>query len=82
MHLVLNIIASSRWLCWFIDIKSASLQNKNIVVYVNPLKKADCQDITLWKLNTTIYGLNNVSRSWYLNVKKRTYRIRCHSLKV
>ena len=30
MHLVLNIIASSKWLCWSIDIKSAFLQNKSI----------------------------------------------------
>ena len=57
---------------WSINIKSAFLQNKNIdrVVYVKPPKEADCQDTTLWKLNTTIYGLNDASRSWYLNVKK------------
>ena len=63
MRLVLNIIASSKWLCWSIDIKSAFLQNKNIdrVVYVKPPKEADCQDTTLWKLNTTIYGLNDAS---------------------
>ena len=30
MRLVLNIIASPKWLCWSIDIKSAFLQNKNI----------------------------------------------------
>ena len=72
MHLVLNIIASSKWLYWSIDIKSEFLQNKNIdtVVYIKPPKEADCQDTTLWKLNTTICGLNDTSRSWYLNVKK------------
>ena len=71
MRLVLNI-ASSKWLCWSIDIKSAFLQNKNIdrIVYVKPPKEADCQDAMLWKLNATIYGLNDASRSWYLNVKK------------
>ena len=70
MRLVLNIITSSKWLWWSIDIKSAFLQNKNIdrVVYVKPPK--DCQDTTLWKLNTTIYGLYEASRSWYFNVKK------------
>ena len=72
MHLILNIIASSTWLCWSIDIKSAFLQNKNIdrTVYVKPRKKVDRQDTTLWKLNTTIYGLSDTSRSWYFNVKK------------
>ena len=72
MRLVLNIIASSEWLCWSIDIKSAFLQNTNIdrVVYVKPPKEADCQDTMLWKLNTTIYGLNDSLRSWYLNVKE------------
>ena len=49
------------------------LQNKNTdrVVYVKPPKEADCQDTTLWKLNTTIYGLSDASRSWSLNVKKK-----------
>ena len=28
MRLVLNIIASSKWLCWSIDIKPAFLQTK------------------------------------------------------
>ena len=55
-----------------IDIKSVFLQNKNVdrVVYVKPPKEADCQDTTSWKLNTTIYGLNNASKSCYFNVKK------------
>ena len=48
------------------------LQNKNIdrAVYVKPPKEVDCQDTALRKLTTTIYGLNDASRSWYLNVKK------------
>ena len=33
-------------------------------------EEADCQDTMLWKLNTTIYGLNDTSISWYLNDKK------------
>ena len=72
MALILNIIASSKWLCWSIDLKSAFLQNKNIdrVVYVKPPKEADCQDTTLWKLNTTTYRLDDASISWYLNVEK------------
>ena len=45
-------------------------QNIDRVVYVKVPKEADCQDTTLRKLNTTIYGLNDTSRSWYLNVKK------------
>ena len=72
MHLVLNVIASSKLLCKAIDIKSAFLQNKNIdrVVYVKPPKEADCEDTMLWKLNTTFYRLSDASGFWYLNVKK------------
>ena len=44
-------------------------KNKDRVAYVKPSKEAHCQDTTLWKLNTTIYRLNDASRSWYLNVK-------------
>ena len=65
MCLVLHIIASSKWLCWSIDIKSPFLQNKNIELFTKPPKEADCQDTTLWKLNTTIYRLNDASRIWY-----------------
>ena len=37
---------------------------------VKPPKEVDCQDTTLWKLNSTIYRLNDAAISWYLNVKK------------
>ena len=72
MHSILNIIVPSKWLCWSTDIKLALLQNRNVVkvVYVQPPKKRDCQDTTLWKLSTTIYRLKDVSRSWHLNIKK------------
>ena len=64
MWLILNIIASSKWFCWSIDIKSAFFQNENMeFFYVKPPEEADCQDPTLWKLNTTIYGPNDTSRS-------------------
>lgn len=46
MHRVSNNIASMKWPCWFIDTKSAFLQNKNID-----------------RGGTTIYGLNDTSRS-------------------
>lgn len=46
MHCVSNNIASMKWPCWFIDTKSAFLQNKNID-----------------RGGTTIYGLNDTSRS-------------------
>ena len=71
MCLILNIIVSSKWLCWSIDTKSAFLQNKNVdrVFYVKLPKEANCQDSKLCKSNTTIYRLNDASRSWCLNVK-------------
>ena len=81
MHLILKIIASSKWLCWSTDIRSAFLQNKNIdkVVYVQSPKETDCQDTTLWKLSTTTYRRSDISRSWYLNVKKDFIPFRCCS---
>ena len=56
MCLILNITATSKWLCWSKDIKSAFLQNKNVdrVVHVKAPKEANCEDTTLRKLNTTI----------------------------
>ena len=73
LRLVLNLIAASNWNCQSIDIKSAFLQNKGIDrdVYVKPPKEANVPLDKLWKLNTTIYGLNDASRSWYLSVKNK-----------
>ena len=44
--------------------------SKESMRLVKPPKEVDCQDTTLWKLNSTIYRLNDASISWYLNVKK------------
>lgn len=71
LRLILNIIATFNWKCQSIDIKSAFLQNKSIdrEIYVKPPKEANVPRDKLWKLNTTIYGLSDASRSWYINVK-------------
>ena len=58
-------------------------KQKYRVVHVKPPKEADCQNTTLWKLNTTIYRLSDASRSWYLNFEKELIRldaIICESL--
>ena len=52
------------------EISVFTKQNIDRAIYVKPPKEAHCHDTTLWKLNTTIYGLDDASRSWYLNVKK------------
>ena len=43
-------------------------------LYEKPPDVADSQAPTLWKLNTTIYGLSMDS------MDSRTYRISCHSI--
>ena len=45
-------------------------KQKYRVVHVKPPKEADCQNTTLWKLNTTIYRLNDASRSCISILKK------------
>ena len=55
-----------RWPCWSIDIKLAFYPKYKYRqrFYVRPPKEAECNVKVLWKLNTTIYGLNDASRSW------------------
>ena len=84
LRLILNIIATFNWKCQSIDIKSAFLQNKSIdrEIYVKPSKEANVPRDKLWKLNTTIYGLSDASRSWYINVKNELINLGtklCHS---
>ena len=42
---------------------------------MKPPKEANSDPNKLWKLNTTIYGLNDASRSWYLNVKSELTKL-------
>ena len=42
-------------------------------MYLKPPKEADTRN--LWKLKTTIYGLSDVSRVWYLQVKQEFFKV-------
>ena len=52
------------------DIKSAFLQSKPIEreVFLKPLKEDSTNKV--WELNTTVYGLCDAPRTWYLSVKE------------
>ena len=71
------IFASNKWAINAIDIKCAFLQGKSIErdIYVLPPKEFD--DGNLWKLNTTVYGLKDASRIWYLKVKEQLMLLGC-----
>ena len=64
-------MASNRWTCNSIDIKSAFLQGKEIdrAVYLTPPPEFE-EKYIVQKLNTCIYGLSHASRNWYLRVKE------------
>ena len=67
--LVVSIIATNMWTNHSVDVKSAFLQGKEINrdVYVKPPQEAETDK--LWKLKTTVYGLCDAPRVWYLSVK-------------
>ena len=52
------------------DLKTVFLQGKSIErdVFIKPPKEANTNK--LWKLNTTVYGLCDAPREWYLSVKR------------
>ena len=70
-RLMLILVSSYRWKCNTIDIKSAFLQGKPIEreVFIRPPRECRKEGI-LWKLKTTVYGLNDASRTWYLRVRE------------
>ena len=75
LRLILLISNLNGWKINTMDIKSAFLQGKPIErdVYLKPPKKAHTKKI--WKLNTTVYGLGDAPRAWYLCVKEELLKI-------
>ncbi|XP_057309994.1 uncharacterized protein LOC130647993 [Hydractinia symbiolongicarpus] len=70
LRLMLSILACKEWDCNSIDIKAAFLQEKPIEkdIYLKPPKEFQ-KDGYVWKLNNTVYGLADASRTWYSRVK-------------
>ena len=60
LRLVLALITLKTWKIHSMDIKSAFLKGQ---------PKEACTN-EVWKLNTTIYGLCDAPKAWYLNVKE------------
>ena len=62
------IIVTNCWKINSLDMKTAFLQGKGITcdLLIKPPKEANTTK--LWRLNKTVYGLNDASRTWYLRV--------------
>ena len=75
LRIVLAIISSHQWQASSLDVKSAFLQGNQIDrdLYLKPPKEADTGN--LWKLKTTVYGLSDASRVWYLRVKEELFKV-------
>ena len=71
LRLLFALTSSCNWRINILDIKSAFLQGKSIErdVFIKPPKEANTNK--LWKLKTTVYGLRDALREWYLSVKKQ-----------
>ena len=41
----------------------------------------ECRNGNLWKLKTTVYGLCDAPRAWYLTVKKEILKTKCQKSK-
>ena len=74
-RLVLSIIASHSWKVNSLDVKTAFLQGCEIDrdVFIRPPIEANAKGI--WRLNKTVYGLADASRSWYLKLKEELTRL-------
>ena len=64
----LSIINQKGWMCCTVDIKTAYLQGDKIQreVYVKP--PAEIENGVLWRLNKTVYGLQDAAKAWYKKV--------------
>ena len=79
LRLSMIVIASKKWTCCAIDIKSAFLQGRSIEreVYVKPPKEAGVPLNKIWKLKKNVYGISDASRSWYFSVKETLVALDC-----
>ena len=75
LRLCLTLLVSMGWQINSLDIKAAFLQGSHIEreVFIIPPKEADSNKI--WKLNKTVYGLADASRTWYLRVKEELTKL-------
>ncbi len=70
LRLCLTLFASMEWQINSLDVKAAFLQGNPIEreVFLVPPKEAKTNK--MWKLNKTVYGLADASRTWYLRVRE------------
>ena len=69
LQILMAIIVTNCWKINSLDIKAAFLQGKGITrdLLIKPPKEANTAK--LWRLNKTVYGLNDASRTSYLRVR-------------
>lgn len=74
-RLTLTIIAAHSWILNSLDVKTAFLQGEKIEreLYVKPPKEANTDKI--WRLNKTVYGLKDASRSWYMKLRNELIKL-------
>ena len=77
LRLLFALISACNWRINTMNIKSVFLQGKSIEqdVFIKPPKEANTTK--LWKLKTTVYGLCDAPREWYLSVKKELLATGC-----
>ena len=70
VRVLMALAATKGWEIHSADFKTAFLQGDVISrdVFIRPPKEA-CTN-KLWRLNKTVYGLNDASRSWYLKLRE------------
>ena len=70
------IIASNHWKIRTLVIKAVFLQGQNVDrdIYLKPPVEAGNEK--LWKLQTTVYGLNDAVRIWYLRVEEELIKVK------
>ena len=78
-RLILSILASKGWGIHSIDVKSAFLQGKRMDrdIFIKPPREAKEEFDNVWRLNKSIYGLNDAARNWYFSVYEELCKYGC-----
>ena len=80
-RLGLCIISSKSWTIHSVDVKIINRGQGKVInrdIYLKPPKEAET--LKLWTLRTTVYGLCDAPRVWYLSVKEVLWFMHCEGI--
>ena len=78
LHILLAVAAANNWKIRSADVKNAYLQGEQLdrEVFMEPPAERKKPN-TIWRLNKSVYGMNDAGRKWFLKVEEVLKSLKC-----